>query len=338
MVTQEEIKKLNQQVQIPLLFTFLGADPKNIKQLGRKPDYRCNAWWRGGDNLHGAGITYNYEMSKWYVTDFTGKTFSNYDLLDFMTKILGMPFRKSLDLIIFASGKDNGYDDTNTLPDLTKPLEPKIERPVPIDPAIYGTFEKGLHPYWQNRGYTPEIAERFKLGWATYGELKDRLTIPITDEYGRLISVQGRTMDDRIEPKYKYLEGTGESAKLTLYNYGRAYNSAQERGWIGVTEGANAVWRAYQYGYENFCGSLSTSVTERQIDLLMYANCNIVIMYDFDASETMAGQIASVSLGNKLLQRGHQGVYICNIGFHADPEDLTLDQWVMTLKNAIHYK
>jgi len=338
MITQDEIKKLNQQVQIPLFLTFLGADPKAIRQLGRKPDYRCNAWYRGGDNESGFGVTYNYEMSKWYCTDFTGKTCSNIDLLDFGTKIMKMPFRKVLDLLIFTSGKDNGYEGANTLPDLSKPPEPKLDRPRPIDPSIYQTFEKGLHPYWQNRGYTPDIAERFKLGWCTYGEMKDRLTIPITDEYGRLVSVQGRTLDDRIEPKYKFMEGTGESAKLTLYNFGRAYNSAQERGWLGVVEGANAVWRAHQYGFENFCGSLSTSVTERQIDLLMMANCNIVIMYDFDASETQAGQIAAISLGNKLLQRGHTGVYIANIGFNADPEDLTLDQWIMTLKNTVHYQ
>ncbi|ARW41730.1 MULTISPECIES: toprim domain-containing protein [Bacillus] len=336
MVTQDEIKKLNQQVQIPLLLTFLGGPVP--KQLGNRPDWRCHAWWRGGDNPHGVGITYNYEMSKYYVTDFTGKTCTNYDLLDFMTKILGLSFRDALDQLIFASGKDNGYEGDNTIPDLSNPPQRKLERPEPIDVGVFETFEKGLHPYWRDRGYTPEIAERYKLGWCTYGEMKDRLTIPIVDERGYLVSIQGRTLNDRIEPKYKFLEGTGESAKLTLYNFIRAFNNAQERGWVGVTEGANAVWRADQYGYQNFVGTLSTSVTERQIDLLMYMKVNVVILYDFDASETMAGQVASISLANKLLLRGHRGVYIANIGFHADPEDLTLEQWTMTLKNAIHYK
>lgn len=337
MITQDEIKYLNKQVQIPLLLTFLGGPVP--KQMGSKPDWRCNAWWRGGDNPHGVGITYNYEVGKWYITDFTGRSCVNLDLLDFMTKVLGMPFRKALDQLIFASGKDNGYEGSGIDLDHYNLEQPKkLERPEPIDPAIYNTFEKGLHTYWVGRGYTPEIAEKFKLGWCTYGEMKDRLTIPITDERGYLVSVQGRTLDDRIEPKYKFLEGTGESAKLTLYNYGRAFNNALDRGWIGVTEGANAVWRADQYGYQNFVGTLSTSVTDRQLDLLMHVRTNIVIMFDFDGTETMAGQIASISLANRLLQKGHNGVYICNIGFPADPEDLTLDQWTMTLKNAIKYQ
>lgn len=336
MVTPDEIKKLNQQVQIPLLLTFIGGPIP--RQISGKADWRCNAWFRGGDNPNGLGITYNHERCKYYVTDFTGRTFSNYDLLDFMTKTLNIPFRKALDHLIAASGKDNGYGDGIDLDDPYGSLKPKLEHPMPIDPKIYDTYEKGLHPFWANRGYTPDVAKNFHLGWSTYGELKDRLTIPIIDEKGYLVSVQGRTINNRIEPKYKFLEGTGESAKLTLYNFRRAYNEIQKRGWVGIVEGANAVWRAEQYNYKNFLATLSTSVTERQINLIMHLRTNVVILFDYDASETMAGQIAAISLANKLLQKGHNGIYIANIGFHADPEDLTLDQWVMTLKQAIHYK
>ena len=336
MITPDEIKAINKQVQIPLLITFLGGPVP--KQLRNKPDYRCPAWFRGGDNPHGLGITYDYDLEKWIVTDFTGHTCSNYDLLDFMTKILGMSFKEALDLLIFCCGKDNGYGDTNTLPDPSKLSEAKLEAPRPIDPNIYSTFEKGLHPFWANRGYTPEIAQKYLLGWSTYGDLKGRLTIPIFDENGRFVSVQGRSIDDRVLPKYKFLEGTGESAKLVLYNFINAYYSAQERGWVGVVEGANAVWRADQYGYQNFVATLSTSVTERQINLLISMNVNVVIMFDFDATETMSGQIASVRLANELKERNCKGIYICNIGFHAGPEDLTLDQWTMTLKNAIRFQ
>ena len=332
MITQDEVIKLNQQVQIPLLLTFIGGPVP--KKVGSKTDYRFPAWFRDGEKPNGFGITYNYSIKKWLVTDFTGRTFSNYDLLDFMTKILKMPFRKALNELIFASGKDDGYEGIV----LPENAPQKLTKPVAIDPKIYDTYEKGLHPYWAKRGFTPEIADFFKLGWSTYGELKDRLTIPIVDEYGFLVSVQGRTFNDRIEPKYKFLEGTGESAKLTLYNYGKAIEEIRNRGWVGVVESANSVWRARQYGYKNFVGTLSTSVTQRQIDLLMRLGVNIVIMFDYDNSDTMAGQIASVALGNELLNRNHQGVYMCNIGFHADPADLTLDQFTMTLKNALHYR
>lgn len=331
MVTQSEILALNRTVEVPLLLGFLGADPKQIRQIGRKPDYRCPAFWRGGDNLNGLGVTFNGERGKWICTDFTGHSFSNIDLIDFSTKFVGKSFRETIDLMVFCSGKDNGYGQD--IPSNFEP-EPPLTEPKIMDLNILDTYNKGIHPYWQNKGFTPDTAMRFKLGWSNYGELKDRLTIPVFNEWGDLVAVQGRTMDDRIEPKYRFLQGTGESAKLTLYNYEDAVMSAKKRGWLGVVEGAKSVWRAHQYNYHNFVATLSTSVTERQIELMMKAQCNIVIMFDFDASETMSGQIATLKLANQLKDRGHKNIYICNIGFHAGPDDLSIDQFTMTLKNG----
>lgn len=335
LVTPEEIKSLNRQVQIPLLLSMLGADPKEIKPFKNHTQYRFPAFWRQGDNVNGAGAFFEHSEGKWRFTDFIQKSVLNLDLIDFIMKVSGKRFQEALDLVIFCSGKDNGYVDPVDEFGFNKP---KITKPVPIDHNIFFTFEKGLHPFWANRGYTPDIAEKFFLGWSTYGEMKDRLTIPIVDEHNNLVSIQGRTMDDRIEPKYRFLDGTGESAKLTLYNYRGAAKSAIERNWIGVTESANSVWRAEQYGFSNFVSTLSTSVTDRQLSLLNVLQIPIVIFFDFDDTPTMTGQIAAVNLGNKLLQKGHQNVYMVNIGFHSAPADLTIEQFVMSLKNAIKYQ
>ena len=333
MVTQEEIRILNRDVDIPLLLSFLGASPENIKQMGRKADWRVNAWFRGGDNTHGVGVMFDYQKEKWFVTDFTGRTFSHLDLIDFMTKILKKSFFEAVDLLIFASGKENGHNASVTLE------KPRIlTEPEPLDQSIMNTFESGLHPFWHARGYSPEIANFYKLGWCNIGEMADRLTIPIVDERNRLVAIQGRSTKENDVPKYKFLTGTGESAKLCLYEYKRAWNEAQQRGWVGIVESANAVWRAKQYGYNNFVATLSTSVTERQIKLLTHMNVNPVIFFDYDATETMSGQVAAIKLGNALLERINRPIYICNIGFHAGPADLTQEQFFMTMKNAFIYK
>src|SRR5699024_2013146 len=138
------------------------------------------------------------------------------------------------------------------------------------------TFEYGLHPYWHGRGYTPDVAVKFNIGWCNWVELKGRLTISIFDEKRNLVSVQGRATDERLEPKYLFMDGTVESAKLTLYNYQHARIRGMERGWIGVVEGATDVWRAHQYGYHNFLSTLSTSVTNRQLELLVRTELNVV--------------------------------------------------------------
>lgn len=344
MITQDEIKELNKKVDIGLLLTMLGAPVKQITDLHRKGvDYRVNCWYRGGDNPNGLGITYNFSEEKWRVTDFTSRQFGNYDLLDFMTKILKIPFRKAIDEMTFASGKKNGFDERlskGSIESRGVTEFKKLERPVPINPAMMNTFEHGLHPFWAARGYTPDVAKHFELGFcpAQLGNLKHRLTIPVYDDLNYLVAVQGRSLSDEEEPKYTYMDGIqGESAKLTLYNHVPANYYAKDRGWIGVCESANSVWRAYQYGYKNFVGTLSTSVTDRQLELLVRAKKNIVIFFDFDSPHTMAGQIGAIKLAKRLWQRGVK-VWVCNIGFIADPADLTAQQFQMTLKNAFEYK
>lgn len=341
MLTQEEIKQLNEQVDIGALLVFLGVPAENIQDLNRKGvDYRVNAFYRGGDNPHGVGITYNFDKRKWFVTDFTHGEFGNIDLLDFMTKVLKIPFSEAIDRMVFASGKKNGFEKMNRsiASSGAKPLQ-KLERPVPIDPSVASLFEQGLHSYWQRRGYNHETAKVFELGFcpAQYGNLKHRLTIPITDEFNRLVAIQGRTIDDEEEPKYTYTNSSeGESAKLTLYNYPRARYYAKQRGWVGVVESANSVWRADQYGYKNFVATLSTSVTDRQLELLVALQLNVTIFFDYDPYYTMAGQIGAMKLAQRLIQRGVR-VWIVNIGFEADAAELTLDQFNLSLKNARQY-
>lgn len=338
------MKELNKKVDIGVLLTFLGAPVKNLNDLHHKGvDYRINAWYRGGDNSNGLGITYYFDKGKWYVTDFTNQSFGNIDLIDFMTKILNIPFRKAVEHLTFAAGKKNGFDERLSKGSIeslrVQPLQ-KLERPVPINPNIMGAFEQGLHPFWANRGYTKEIAEKFQLGFCTaqLGNLKHRLTIPINDEFNRLVAVQGRAIDDQIEPKYTYTDGSqGESAKLTLYNYTYAQHFGKERQWAGVVESCNSVWRAEQFGYKNFMATLSTSVTDRQLELMVRLKLNIVIFFDFDPAHTMAGQIGALKLAKRLYQRGVK-VWVVNIGFIADAADLTSQQFQMSLKNAFQYK
>lgn len=339
MLTQQEIKSLNKQVDIGALLTFLGAPVKNIHDLNRRGvDYRVNAWFRNGDNPNGIGITYYFDKEKWYVTDFTHREFGNLDLIDFMTKVLKMPFMEAINMLTFASGKKNGFEGRSIASSGAKPIQ-KLDRPVLIDPSVMNLFEQGLHPYWQSRGYTPEIAKIYELGFcpAQYGNLKHRLTIPIYDDLNRLVAIQGRTMDDEEEPKYTYSDSSqGESAKLTLYNYQRAKYYAQQRGWVGVVESANSVWRADQYGYKNFVATLSTSVTDRQLELLIALGVNITIFFDYDPSYTMAGQIGAMKLAQRLCQRNVKP-WIINIGFDAGPADLTPQQFHMSLKNGRQY-
>jgi DNA primase len=340
MITQEEVKRLNKKVEIPILLTFLKAPISNLKKANNNmTDWRINCWWRDGDNPQGCGITFDFGRQKWLVTDFTGRTFGNIDLIDFMTKFLKIPFRQAIDHLTFACGKENGFETIENMELSGFTPKPKLEHPVPIDRNVLDTFNSGtLHQYWKGRGFDHTTAQYFGLGYCNYGFLKDRLTIPVLDEKGRLVSVQGRASNDDLEPKYLFGSSEqGESAKLTLYNFYFAWKAARERGWVGIVESANSVWRAKQYGYDNFMATLSASMTERQAKLLMVLGVNVVLMYDHDENQTMAGQIGTIKAANMLVERKLE-TWIARIGFNADPADLTSQQFQMTLKNAIIYQ
>lgn len=336
MISQDEILRLNRKVDIPCLLTFIGAPIQNLKELRPHLDYRINCWFRDGDNNTGLGISFYPEQMKWRFTDFTKRTFSNIDLVDFLVKVINIPFRKAIDTIVFCSGKNNALAEDISVEQLQGQCKPKLEHPVPIDNNILNTFEQGLHSFWKGRNYDHEVASRFELGFCNYGILKNRLTIPIRDEKGQLVGVQGRVLNEEDEPKYLFADSEqGQSSKLILYNFPSAIKEAQQRGWLGVVEGAADCWRAYQYGYKNFIATLSTSVTDRQFKLLSYMRMNIVIFPDIDVE--MAGQYSALKLANRLYEKGIN-VWIVNPRVYGDPSSLTKEQFTMSLKNATQFK
>lgn len=299
------IEYLNRKVNIPKILTELGAERSTIKKL-RGNDYRCPCWFRGGNNPHGLGITFHSKKSKWVLTDFTHKTFGNIDLIDFAINYCGHTFKSALKLMKECSGEE--------LVDSGTHYSSEYERVYKtINKNVLELFEYGLHPYLHERGYTPEAIVHFGIGYSNIGELIDRITIPIVDETGELVAVQGRTYVGD-EPKYLYLDGSGSQAKETLYNLYPARRSIIEKGYVIVVEGATSVWRAWQVGINNCVATLSTSVTEKQLQLLLSLNVKIIIAFDYD-TETQAGQYATIKLAKRLRNAGfNKGCYTLNLG------------------------
>lgn len=321
-----DVKEVNKKVDIPLLLTKLGADPRTIKKL-RGNDYRCPCWYRGGNNPHGLGITFHSEREKWLCSDFTHKEFGNLDLIDFMKHYFNHTFKTALELMEQCSGKE--LNSSNNVYSSTYEYQLKT-----INKNVLELFDFGLHPYLKERGYTPQVIQHFGIGYSAIGELIDRIVIPIVNEDGELVAIQGRSFVNE-EPRYLYLDGSGSQAKETLYNLFPAKKYIQEKGWVMVVEGATSVWRAYQYGLKNVVATLSTSVTDRQLQLLKSLNVKIVIAFDFD-NDTQAGQLATIKLAKKLKELNYQkGVYTLNIGslgLSGAIDDLTYSEAKQALK------
>jgi DNA primase len=78
------------------------------------------------------------------------------------------------------------------------------------------------HPYLPTRGLTPEIIDRFGLGFCDRGVMYGRIAIPIHDEEGRLIAYAGRwAAKEAPKDQPRYLLPRGFRKQLVLFNLHR---------------------------------------------------------------------------------------------------------------------
>lgn len=186
--------------------------------------------------------------------------------------------------------------------------------------------------YLRGRGLADETITRFGLGWSGEGRggliaelgragidparmldagllreaedggaareaLYNRVTFPIRDRKGRLISFGGRTLGDA---KPKYVNGPETaifSKKRTLYALDLAREGVR-RGAVAVAvEGYMDVIALHQAGFGGAVAPLGTALTEEQLDALWRLSPAPVLCFDGDAAGgRAAARAAEVAL------------------------------------------
>ena len=182
--------------------------------------------------------------------------------------------------------------------------------------------EGGL-TYLRSRGLTDATIERFGLGWSGDGRgvlvaelgragieparmleaglLRDpddggpareaywgRVTFPIRDRRGRLISFGGRTLGDA---KPKYINGAETpvfSKKRTLYALDLARAGLREGSALIVAEGYMDVIALHQAGFTGAVAPLGTALTEEQLEELWRLAPTPTLCFDGDAAGARA--------------------------------------------------
>lgn len=175
---------------------------------------------------------------------------------------------------------------------------------------IYSTIpnsEKSL--YWSGRGFTAASMKSWGIGIApAYGDLsgirhedliecgllrkneegrpiwffRNRLTLPIWNEQGEIVSFAGRSIDKQT-PKYLNTRETKVYNKSSLlYGLNRAKTAIRNQGFAILTEGYLDVIRLHSMGADNAIATCGTALTDKHAKLLArYTNC-VVIMRDGD--------------------------------------------------------
>lgn len=163
--------------------------------------------------------------------------------------------------------------------------EEKAKKPnTLLDENIMNQFVLLPHRKWIDEGLSFDVLQQHKIGFCMKN---NRITIPIRDEKGRLVSIKGRRVIKRSEhdPKYLYLYSVNKS--LVLYNYHRAIEAAKEKRRIIVFESEKSTMFAEQYGVCETVAIGGSDLSNKQIDLLkdIGLDCKIIVMMDKDKSK-----------------------------------------------------
>ena len=185
----------------------------------------------------------------------------------------------------------------------------------------YGSAAK---EYLASRGITAEIIEEFGIGFAPdaydklnaafakrgvserqlvecglvierqgggiYDRFRNRVMIPIADEFGHVVGFGGRIMDDS-QPKYlNSPETLAFNKRRLLFGLDRSKQAIRQQGCVVIVEGYMDAISLYAAGIKNVVASLGTAFTIEQCRKLLRFASNIYFCYDSDE----AGQQATM--------------------------------------------
>ncbi len=213
----------------------------------------------------------------------------------------------------------------------------------------------------ENRGFTQETIDTFKIGYAEdgwqnmlnalvnigytedeiievglairsdngriYDRFRNRLMIPIRDERGRVVGFGGRILDPEDNPKYLNSPQTPVFDKSQiLFGLDTGKRAIRDTETVVIVEGYMDAIQAYQAGYANVVAQMGTAMTESQIKLVAPRYAKKIVMA-LDADE--AGQNAtrrSLEVARQTLAKDFAGklsvdIRVLQIPSGKDPDD-----------------
>ncbi len=243
------------------------------------------------------------------------------DVFDFVMRIGGVPFAEARRELAERAGVrlDEGPDPERRAGDRERLLRAVAGAAAFFRAQLAGEAGRRSRDYLAARGITPDMVERFGIGYAPpgwdhlfralrargfepavleqaglatgrqggdgyYDTFRDRVVFPIRDLQGRPVAFGGRALDDTT-PKYLNSRETPLFVKgKTLYALDLARASIRESGDAVVVEGYVDALTCHQFGIDGAVASLGTALTLDQVLLLKRFASRVTLVYDADAA------------------------------------------------------
>ena len=229
-----------------------------------------------------------------------------------------------------------------------------LEKPNPIFEQYKDTLDNHSRRYWYNlqqngealkyllinRGIKKEMIDIFRLGLTDNEEyryrtdigcISNKIVFPILEHKRIKPKCVGMAYRSLTNEQPKYINDLnqdgreGQNPQLAgvfikgnmLYGLPMAYKSIQQMNYVILTEGYFDVISMHQSGFTNTVGSMGTSITKTQVQILSKLTNNVLLFLDGDKAgiEAMMKSIANLYAANL-------NVAVCLLENNMDPDDL----------------
>lgn len=279
------------------------------------------------------------------------------DLFDFYGRLNGLDFKETLQALAEEAGvqlqtyrpNPQARQERSQKRDMLKMHELAAAH---FHANLKASHAKVCRDYIEERGITPELQEKFGLGWSmdawqdlgdslrragfdlnaaaecglqsksgsgrTFDRFRNRLMFPIRNLSGQAVAFGGRIIPSLAkEDDAKYINSSDSPIYKKgehLFGLFQARPSIAVKKSIILTEGYMDVITLHQYGYTQAVGVLGTALTPEQIKRLSGFSSHLELMFDGDG----AGRKAAFRSCEMLLARGLS----CKVVLFPDDNDI----------------
>jgi len=226
---------------------------------------------------------------------------------------------------------------------------------------------KRAREYLSKRQMTPEVTERFMLGYAPqswtgltqyfsrrgvplddlqkaglvvakngryYDRFRDRIIFPIVDIHKTVLGFGGRSLDDSL-PKYLNSPDTPVYHKSrTLYGLDVAKEACRQSGSVFIVEGYFDLLALHCHGIQSGVATLGTALTRQHVRIIKGYSRQMILVFDSDEAGIKA---AERSLPLFLEEKVDAGILILPEG--KDPDsyvfEVGADEFLKATENAL---
>lgn len=164
---------------------------------------------------------------------------------------------------------------------ILKQYKPKVKNRKTSERRILSNdvmkkYDKRIISLWQEEGISQDIMDKYQV---RYDIDKNNIVLPIWDNYGRIVNIMARNLNE-FGPKYYYYNKLGTLD--LLYGFWQKKETIKQKNEIILVEGCKSVFKLEGWGYDNVVAVLCGNLSDEQIPSLVNLGVNVVVAFDKD--------------------------------------------------------